>query len=270
VRRIAAVASCAALACGALGLTSCTRHVEPGEPGRATGPPEVRPAAVFALGAQLDRRFDPRPAGSQRELLTASYLVAHMAKVGYTVRLDSVPVANDVASANVQALPPGLGDHPSVVVTAAYDTPRSGSRTGATLGLWLELGRALLVAGVHDDELVALGADHAGVGEGQLGSRRLAKVLLDDGADPLIVTIGDIGRAPFFSARGYRAETLERIARRSGIEVRPGVIPGPSPRHPDVMAEAGFHHVTVAGGAAQVGRVLLDLLRRAGLRPAPG
>lgn len=254
----------------AAGAASCSSP-NPGRPGHAAGPPNVRPRTVFGFGRVFDDSFNPRPPGSQKELLASSYLTAHMARLGYVLRLDSVPVADSVASGNVEAFPHRAPARPSAVVTVAYDTPPGGSDEGASLGEWLEIGRALEVRGAADGvELVALGAEHARVSGGQLGSRRLAQVLLDEKATPQVITIGTIGRSRTFSALGPAAPALDAIARKLGIPLRRGVIAGPSAVHPDVWAEAGFHHTTIAGGAGATGRVLLRFLAARGTSAAPG
>jgi hypothetical protein len=226
--------------------------------------------SVRALGRTIDRGFNPRLPGSQEEFLTAGFLLAHMAKLGYMMRLDSVPVANTVDSANVEATVREGDPHPSVVVVVGYDSPASGSHQGPSLGEWLEVARAVQVKGAPGGlEMVALGAEHARTSGGQLGSRRLAQVLLNAHSGPQIITIGTID-GPGFSALGPDAPKLDRIARGLGVSVERDAIPGPTAKHPDVWAEAGFHHTTVAGGARAVGDVLVRFLTARSTASAPG
>jgi hypothetical protein len=244
-----------------LPASGCSPAARPNSGGASpTGTPEIRAAVVREHAAQFDDKLPDRPAGSQQELAAATYLVAHIARDGYVVRLDSVPVKNDVDSSNIEALAEG-GRNPRVIVTVSYDTAPHGSPGGEALGLWLELARAWLVRAPRSRiGFVALGAEHASVDGGQLGSRRLAKVLLDAHLKPLIVSLGRIDDSGSFSAFGYEAGELDNIAHGLGMAVVRGAIAPPSARHEDVMAEAGLHHVTVAGGFEDVGRVLLHFL----------
>lgn len=235
-------------------LAGCSQQVSPGAPAHARGPAHVEVAEVFLQAHELARNFSPRPAGSQKESLAAAYLLAHVAKLGYAVRLDSVPVAHAVSSANVVAFP--RAGAPKVVVATAYD---GGSSTSSVpLGLWLELAR---VAAVRDVPVgfVALGADHTSIPPGQLGSRRLAAMLLDEHLHPLVVSLDRVEAARWVAASGPGASRLHHAASRHGFGWRPNAIVGPTIDHPDVFAEAGFHHLVVAGGAGPLGVVLDDV-----------
>lgn len=179
---------------------------------------------------QFDEDLGPRPAGSQEEFLAATYILGHLQQAGYVPLLDAVPVGNLVRSTNVVA-PPPAGKTPVFVVAVAYDAGPNDS-SGDEIGTFLELARALAVREPnHDVEFVALGAERTS--DEHLGARRLAKQLIDDDVDPLIITLEvDDGTAAAFSDA-----------------------PAGS-----VFAAAGFSHRVAIGAVDPLGRMLLDFL----------
>jgi hypothetical protein len=217
---------------------------------------------------QFDEELPRRAAGSQQEEAAASYVLGHLQRAGYLVRLVAVPVANTVNSIDVVALPPS-GEYPWAVVAVPYDSPPTGGRAaGADVGLFLELGRALKVKDPgHGVELVALGAEHAPVGGGHLGARRLAALLVDEQQEPLVITIENLGD-PLeggFGAFGEEVSALTDVARDLDIPVTP--LPAPElgegrdlAARARIFSSAGLEHVAVTGGARAVGRVLLEYL----------
>lgn len=207
------------------------------------GPPSVQPAAVAAHAAQFDVDLPERAAGSQQEQAAATYLLGVLQRNGYVVRLDPVPVGDLVASTNLIAQPAQISEVATFVVVpyGSGDTPN-----GESIGLFLEVARALSVADPdHRVGFVALGAEFTERAEGSLGSRRLARFLLDEDLDPAIVQIVDV-------AEGLETSVTGDGVTRSGphLEVAP-----------DVFAEAGFDRVLVAGSADELGPTLLGLLR---------
>jgi hypothetical protein len=241
-------------------LTAC---VESGETPPPTvpspGPPRVSADAVERHAEQFETDLPTRPPGSQEEFAAATYITGHLQQAGYVVRLDSVPVANAVRSTNVVALPPA-GDA-ETVVTVSYDTER-GTRDldGSDIGAFLELARALMATDEqHAVEFVALGAQS----ESALGSKRLARLLLDEKADPDIVHIIDSGGTREFVALGTFAEELQSVQ---------GPIPGGGPgdeipnsfeaADPVIpLDQAGFS-LTVAGGdGVRLAQTLLTFLQ---------
>lgn len=232
-------------AAAAVAAAACGPGPAPAPP-VPSGPPEVVAASVARHAAELDDDIGPRPAGSQREQAAAVYITGHLQQAGYVVRLDPVPVGDLVRSTNVEALAPG-GGPPDAVVVAAYDAPEQDARGGAAVGLLLELARALRVAAPGADvQFVALGAEHGR--EPRLGARRLARALLDAGAEPIVVELGDIALDGPAAALGAGAG---RIA--------PGG-PRADPPDVDVFTAAGFDRVVVAGGAGEAGTALLEYL----------
>ena len=224
----------------------------------ATGPPEVRQETVEEHAAQFDEEGPDRPAGSQDELAASVYIVAHLTDAGYVSRLDAVPVEDLVRSTNVVALPPS-GVEGEVIVVVAYDTGEDRETGGYSIGTWLEVARALrAIEPEHDVQFVALGAEHATASGGDLGSRRLAQQLLDDGRTPRVVVVEDVEEGEDTLVVGGEArEELIREARSLGV--------GRDRSYPrkDVGAAflaAGFDTTAIGGGAGAVGPVLLAYL----------
>ncbi len=201
----------------------------------ASGPPEVQLATVESHARQFDEEEPERPAGSQEELAASAYLVAHLTEAGYVSRLDAVPVRDLVRSTNVVALPPDGGD-PAAVVVVAYDTAPGETPGGTSIGLWLEVARALRVLEPgHSIEFVALGAENTSVGGGRLGSRRLVSQLREEAESPQVFVIEGAG-----SAAGAGGDADEDTS--------------------GVFEAAGFETTVVGGPAREAGATLLDLL----------
>ncbi|MDQ3981239.1 MAG: hypothetical protein M3271_01005, partial [Actinomycetota bacterium] len=185
----------------------------------AAGPPEVQQETVERHAAQFDEEEPVRPAGSQEELAASAYIVAHLTDAGYVSRLDAVPVQDLVRSTNVVALPPG-GAEPDVIVAVAYDSAQGSPPDGRAIGVWLEVARALrAVEPDHAVEFVALGAEHADVAGGNLGSRRLARQLTDEGRTPGVMVVDRVEEGPL-AATGAAAAALESEARALGYSFR--------------------------------------------------
>jgi hypothetical protein len=191
-----------------------------------------------------------RAAGSQQEQAASAYIVGHLQQAGYVVLLDAVPLQNLIRSTNVIAQPPSGADAGTVVVVSYDASGRAGD--DEAIGLFLELARALRARSPrHDVEFAALGAEHARVEGGRLGSRRLARELLDSGADPFIVRIASATPSSPLVMRGPGADTVAGGAGR-GAATAPG--------EDAVFAAAGFDHAVVSGSPDLLGRALLDFL----------
>ncbi|HEX2296454.1 MAG TPA: hypothetical protein VHN37_14255 [Actinomycetota bacterium] len=225
----------------------------------ATGPPQVRAETIAEHARQFDEEEPDRPAGSQDELAASVYIVAHLTDAGYVSRLDAVPVEDLVRSTNVVALPPS-GEEPEALVVVAYDTGQGSAPGGHSIGVWLEVARALrAVEELHSVQFVALGAEHATVEGGRLGSRRLAQQLEDDGGSPPVFVIQDLddGGAAV-SVDGAAAAALTREARALGLRARSGAAFDAGPG--EVFTAAGLDTTVVGGDAEAAGRVLLAYL----------
>jgi hypothetical protein len=220
------------------------------------GPPAVEQETVERHAAQFDEEEPVRPAGSQEELAASAYIVAHLTDAGYVSRLDAVPVKDLVRSTNVVALPPGGAD-PAVLVAVAYDSSPDAPRGGLAIGVWLEVARALrAVEPDHAVEFVALGAEHAAVEGGNLGSRRLARQLTDEDRAPDVIVVDRVGGRAL-TAVGEAAASLASEARALGFSLGRRA---PASGAGEVFSAAGFDTTVVSGSAAAVGPVLLAYL----------
>lgn len=248
-------------------VVACTSTARKASPVAAEGPPRVDVELVRRHAAQFDEELTPRAAGSQEEEAAAAYILGHLQRAGYVARLEAVPVANTVNSTDVIAMPPS-GDAPEAVVAVAYDSGAGVTKDGTSIGLFLELARALAAARPqHSVGFAALGAERTDVGGGHLGSRRLARLLLDESQSPYVITIERLG-GPVegrFGAFGEDVDPLVDVARRLDIPVVP--LPGPDPAagrdlsgRAEVFSGAGLEHAAVTGGPREVGRVLLEYL----------
>ncbi len=216
----------------------------------------MRPEVVERHAIQLDDEIGARPAGSQEELLASTYVLGHLQSAGYLTRLDPVPVRNLVRSTNVIGLPPD-GGLPEAVVVVAYDTPPDVASDGEAVGAFLEVARALRArVPQHSVEFVGLGAERSRPTEGRLGSRRLARELLDEHIEPIVVTIVQIRGSGSLAASGEASRDLLSGARAAGLDVDARW----EPPDVDVFARAGLEHAWVSGGVESVGRALLDYL----------
>lgn len=210
---------------------SCGSEGAPVPAATARGAPHVDVASIEGHAAQFDDELEPRPAGSQREFLAATYILGHLQQAGYVPLLDAVPVGNLVRSTNVVAPPPGGADM-TIVVAVAYDSGPEAPSSGRAIGLWLELARAVQVRDPdHTVGFVAMGADRTE--DEHLGSRRLAKFLMDEDLDPVVVTVGAV----------------------DGADATMTDAPGRS-----VFEAAGFTHRVASGSLVSLGRLLLDFL----------
>jgi hypothetical protein len=226
----------------------------------------VQQSVVDEHAAQFDDALADRPAGSQREFAAATYILGHLQRAGYVPLLDPVPVKDLIRSTNVVAAPPSA-ERPEVVVTVAYDTGPGAEPTGTSIGVWLELARALYARDRdHPVEFVALGAEHTRVNEGNLGSRRLVEFLREEDLSPLIVSLGDVSAdGAEVTVGGDAASDLLVVADRLGVPTGAAGSLGPTDV---VFRRAGLHDISIDGGAGDVGRVLLEFLA-GGATPSP-
>lgn len=224
----------------------------------ATGPPEVRPETIEEHARQFDEEEPLRPAGSQQEFAASAYIVAHLTDAGYVSRLDAVPVADAVRSTNVVALPPS-GEEPDAIVAVAYDSTEGSPPGGMAIATWLEVARALRAMDPeHSIQFVALGAEHAPVEGGLLGSRRLARQLTDkDRSPPIVFLAAADDSQEVVTAGGPLADVLETKAVEEGIEARAGSATAGAG---EVFDAAGFDYAVLGGDAETLGRVLLAYL----------
>lgn len=244
----------------ALAASACTGEAPSPAPAAPSGPPAVQPDAVARHAEQFSELGD-RPAGSQAEQAASVYLLGHLQQAGYAVLLDAVPVGDLVRSTNVVALPPAGGE-PGVVVVTPYDTGPGHPGDPHVLGLFLELARALRAAVPdHGAEFVALGADNAEAPESHLGSRRLARTLVEAGDSPFVVVLEDENPCPGFavSVAGRPPADLRAVLLNVARERPDGCGPASSPARA-IFTRAGLDAVSLVGDPKPVGRLLLTFL----------
>lgn len=224
------------------------------------GSPTVDEREVVQHAAQFKNAKDSRPAGSQEEFAAAAYITGHLQKAGYVVRLDPVPVTDTVRSTNVVALPPS-GDDPKITVVTAYTRGTAvWLGDGESIGLFLELARALNVAVPdHSVEFVALGAEGAPVPGTYLGTRRLVQFYIEADQHPKIVELWHIrpGVNTWY-VKGPNAPELLTMAPH-GKTTNVG---GREPTDP--YDDAGFDHDLIFSGLHGAATAILKFLEREG------
>ena len=189
---------------------------------------------------------------------------------GYFARLDPVPVADLFRSTNVIAEPEGGEEDPDAIVVVPYGTGPESPDNSEAIGLLLELSRALNVAAPgHKVQFAAVGAEYSDEEGGSLGSRRLARFMLDEDQDPLVIQLVEISPEAelTFKAYGDRADEANRVM----LDMTGGDVLTDEARSldPDVFAAAGFQRMLVVGEPETVGPVLLQFLSELGTRALP-
>ncbi|HVF52767.1 MAG TPA: hypothetical protein VNC78_04075 [Actinomycetota bacterium] len=246
-------------------LGACSSEAPPRPAVQATGAATVSADVVASHAAQFDGELAERPAGSQAELAAATYILAHLQQAGYVARLDAVPVEDLVRSTNVVTL---AEDDSAPLVVVAYDTPSSGGDPrvagGGAVGLFLELARAVAVAAPETSvSFAAVGAESATVTGGNLGSRRLARILQENGGDPkLVILLGDIG--PSVESSVWRPEGPLRPTPTFGgdgeIITSAVVVPALLARAAEVFDQVAGDVVIVSGPPDAAARSIFELL----------
>lgn len=238
-------------------LVSCTGGDTPAPTASPSGPPSIDLDAVSAHDDQFAEELPERRAGSQEEFAAATYVTAHLQQAGYVVEFDSIPVADTVRSTNVVALPPSTED-PTHLVVVPYD----GSGGGRAVGIFLELARALRAAvPEHSVEFAALGAEDTNVEGGELGSRRMIKLLQDRDLTPDVLFLTDARPPQDFKAYGPGADELHRLAYGRGQALTDELLTDPGAT---AFEAAGFETTLVGGTSERVAPVLLRFLANEG------
>ena len=248
-------------------LTACTGEVQKFEAQDVEGPPEVRLDVVEQHAEQFETDVPERPAGSEEEQIAAAYILGTLQQNGYFARLDSVPVADLFRSTNVIAEPEGGAEDPDAIVVVPYGTGSGAPENSEAIGLFLELSRALNVtAPGHRVQFAALGAEYSERGGGSLGSRRLARFLLDEGRNPLVIQLTDVraGQGQPFKAYGEGSDEANRIMLEVQGDPGGALTDEMLTIDPDVFAEAGFDRMLVVGEPETAGPVLLRFLSEVG------
>ena len=248
-------------------LTACTGEVQKFEAQDVEGPPEVQLDVVEQHAEQFETDVPERPAGSEEEQIAAAYILGTLQQNGYFARLDSVPVADLFRSTNVIAEPEGGAEDPDAIVVVPYGTGPGAPENSEAIGLFLELSRALNVAAPgHRVQFAALGAEYSDREGGSLGSRRLARFLLDEGRDPLVIQLVDVSSDAERSFKAYGAgsdEANQIMLDLAGAE--DGVLTQELLTiDPDVFKDAGLDRMLVVGEPETAGPVLLRFLSELG------
>lgn len=243
----------AGLSIGALGC-SASPSSEVARPD-APGPPDPQPEVIERHATQFADELPQRPPGSNEEQVAASYILGFLQQAGYPGRLDGVPVADLVRSTNVIGTPPE-GATPEYLVAAPYGTPPNQALDARSLGVFLEVARALSVRALdHPVEFVALGAEFAEQEKGTLGSVAMASLLQEESFEPQIIYLSPVLSGDAFYAQGPLASEFE-----------PDVAAGEPSLDQVALAAAevyrneGFDVTIVDGDAADVADTLIEFL----------
>lgn len=250
------------LRAGLVALLATAAACASGEPRPSSiepsGPPAIEGDVVATHARQFDNELADREAGSQSEQAASQYILGHLQRAGYVVRLEAVPVGDLVESTDLVALPPS-GEDPSRIVTVAFDAAPQ-ERSGAWIGLFLELARALYAADRdHAVGFAALGADRT---DELLGSRRLAQLLLEEERSPHMISLVEIAPAEPVTVAGSGDQEIQSVAAEESVRITTADVRDLI--DVDVFARAGFEHTIVAGDPERVGRVLLAYLASSG------
>ena len=223
------------------------------------GPPDARPEAIERHATQFADELPERPPGGNEEQVAASYILGFLQQAGYPGRLDGVPVADLVRSTNVIGTPP-RGATPEYLVAVPYGTPPNEALDAHSIGVFLEVARALSVReSDHAVEFVALGAEFAEQEAGTLGSRAMASLLHEESLEPRIIYLSPELSGDAFYAEGPLASEFE-----------PASSAGTAPLHEVALAAAdlyrneGFDVTIVDGNAAEVADTLIEFLSEPG------
>lgn len=246
-----------AIAALVMTLGACTAEERRLEPPAVEGPPRFEVAAAVNQAAQFDEEIPERAAGSAEEQGAAAYILGTLQRNGYVARLDAVPVADTARSTNVIGRP--FGGDTAAMVVVPYGTGPGAPNASLALGTFLELARALTAAEPgHAVSFTAVGAEFTGVGGGHLGSRRLARFLMDEEERPLIVQLGTIAEGEPLAVGGDANDVL--FGSLGEGERREAPLPDP-----DVFSDAGLSRIVVSGAPDEVGELLLGFLVNLGL-----
>lgn len=228
-----------------------------------SGPAQIQLDVVEEHARQFDEDLALRVAGSQQEFAASAYILAHLQRAGYVARLEPVPVSDLVRSTDVIAVRPG-DEQPTVVVGVAYDNAPGAAPSGASLGLFLELARSLVIAQPqHSTWFVALGAQSTALQGGSLGTKALARLLSEEETAPLIVLIGPASNAIVIG--GSASEELSDYAMTVGAIAQFDHAPPVLPRRTErLFGRDDVRYATVEGPPDRIGPLLLGFLEERG------
>lgn len=221
----------------------------------APGPPEFQPEVIDRHAAQFADELPERPPGSNEEQVAASYILGFLQQAGYPGRLDGVPVADLVRSTNVIGTPP-QGAPPEYVVVVPYGTPPNEALDAHSMGVFLEVARALSVRERgHSVEFVALGAEFAEQEDGTLGSEAMVSLLRAESLEPQIIYLSPVLSGDSFYAQGPLASEFEPDETANEPPLNQIALAAA-----DAYREEGFDATIVDGDAEDVADTLLEFL----------
>lgn len=219
------------------------------------GPPDARPEAIERHATQFADELPERPPGGNEEQVAASYILGFLQQAGYPGRLDGVPVADLVRSTNVIGTPP-RGAAPEYLVAVPYGTPPNDALDAHSIGVFLEVARALAVReSDHAVEFVALGAEFAEQEAGTLGSRAMASLLREESLEPEIIYLSPKLSSDSFYAEGPLASEFEP-ASSAGTTRLPEVALAAAAAY----RNEGFEVTVIDGDPEEVAAALLEFL----------
>jgi len=221
----------------------------------APGPPNARPDVIERHATQFADELPERPPGGNEEQVAASYILGFLQQARYPGRLDGVPVADLIRSTNVIGTPP-TGATPEYLVAVPYGTPPNEALDASSIGVFLEVARALTVRKPdHSVEFVALGAEFAEQEAGTLGSRAMASLLLDESLEPQIIYLSPELSGDSFYAKGPLASEFEP-ASSEGTALLPEVALAAAAAY----RTEGFEVTVIDGDPDEVAATLLEFL----------
>ncbi len=221
----------------------------------APGSPDPQPEVIERHATQFADELPQRPPGSNEEQVAASYILGFLQQAGYPGRLDGVPVADLVRSTNVIGTPPE-GATPEYLVAVPYGTAPNQALDARSLGVFLEVARALSVREIdHPVEFVALGAEFAEQEKGTLGSVAMASLLQEESFAPQIIYLSPVLSGDAFCAQGPLASEFE-----PGVEASEPPLDQVALAAADVYRNEGFDVTIVDGDAQEVANTLIEFL----------
>ncbi len=236
-------------------LGACTSDTGGSPEPTASGGPDVSVALVETHAAEFDAEVPERYPGTDEEFVAASYVLGHLQLAGYGTFLDAVPVENLVRSTNVVAFP-SSGD-PSRLIVVDYGTAPGRRPDTTSIGLLLELARALQVAEPdHSVGFVALGAAAPTDDDVSLGARRLARFLQERELEPTIVQLEVSDGDHSFKAYGAFADAINCPSGECG----PTTLEAAVTPNSVLWDKAGLDLTIIRGAAADAAPALLQWL----------
>ena len=158
-------------------------------------------------------------------------------------------------STNVIGTPP-QGATPEYLVAVPYGTPPNEALDAHSLGVFLEVARALSVRDPgHPVEFVALGAEFAEQEKGTLGSVAMTSLLSEESFEPQIIYLLPVMSGDAFYAEGPLASEFEpdAVSNEPSLDQVAGAAA-------EVYRNEGFDVTIVDGDPVEVAETLMEFL----------